>query len=83
MMNIKTQMYRTRHLVDVLPASTLSTHSREFNFVQRNMDMGIYNQHGYATPLRSVQLPARSFGRQPARAESGYQNGLGENANVQ
>lgn len=82
MMDIKAQMYRTRHLVDVLPASTLSTHGRELNFVQRNMDMGIYNQHRPATPVRSVQLPARSFGRQPIPAASGYQNGLGGNTNV-
>lgn len=82
-MDIKTQMYRTRHLIDILPASTLRTHSRELNLVQRNMDMGIYNQHRSATPVRSVQLPARSFGRQPTLAASGYQNGLSGNTNVQ
>ena len=83
MMDIKAQMYRTRHLVDVLPTRTLSAHSGEFNFMQRDMNMGIYNQHSTATPVRSVQLPARSFGRQPTRAATGYQNGLGGNTNVQ
>jgi hypothetical protein len=83
MMDIKTQMYRTRHLVDVLPASPLSTHSSELNFLQRNMDMGIYNQHRTAIPVRSVQLPARSFGRQPIQAANGYQTELGGNTNAQ
>lgn len=82
-MNIKTQMYRARHLIDVLPASTLRTHSRELNFVQGNMDVGIYNQHATATPVRRFELPAPSFFRQPKRAAGGYRSELGGNTSVQ
>ena len=82
-MNIKTQMYRTRHLIDVLPARPLSTHGREFNLVQRNVNMGIYHQYQFATPGRKFLLIAPQIAHQLIPAANGYRNELKTNPRVQ
>lgn len=81
-MNIKTQMYRARHLVDVLSPSTLRSHGREFNFMEGNMDVGIDDQHSF-TPDDRFEWPAPSFARQSTWAAREYRSVIGENATVQ
>lgn len=81
-MNIETQMYRTRYLIDVLPARTLGAHGGELDFVQRDVNMRIDNQHRRITPVRSVRLAVRVLAHLPALAASGYPSGLSANTSA-
>lgn len=79
-MNVKTQMYRTRHLVDILPTRPLGTHCRQFNFAQGNREISSNSQH--ANVVLRADKSAGAFYRQSIRVASPGYNGYARNANA-
>lgn len=75
------QMYRTRHLIDVLPPRPLGAHGGDLDFMQGDLHMGVYSQHKRIT--HKFELAEAEFARPPTLAASAYQSGSYKRGRVQ
>ena len=75
------QMYRTRHLIDVLPPRSLSAHGGDLDFMQRDLEMGVYSQHKRVT--YKFELDGPVLARPPILAANARRTGLNMHGRVQ